>query len=78
MRRNTRKSRSKLLSICFSSSTSTTVTTLTSFELPSSHARVTTIKFTKQQLVSESVSELVTRVNNDGLGSDKNNHKMAL
>ena len=32
---------------------STTVTTSTSFELPSSHARVTSIKFTKQELVSE-------------------------
>ena len=46
----------KLLSTCFSSSTSTTVTTLTSFELPSSHARVTSIKCTKRQLVSELVS----------------------
>ena len=46
----------KLLSTCFSSSTSTTVTTSTSFELPSSHARVTLIKFTKQEWVSESVS----------------------
>ena len=41
---------------------STTVTTSTSFELPSSHARVKLIKFTKGQLVSESVSELLTRV----------------
>ena len=46
----------KLLSTCFSSSTSTTVTTLTSFKLPSSHVRVTLIKFTKQEWVSESVS----------------------
>ena len=50
----------KLLSACFSSSTSTTVTTSTSFELPSSHARVTSIKFTKQESVNESVSEWVT------------------
>ena len=50
----------KLLSIRFSSSTSTTVTTSTSFELPSSHARVTSIKFTKQESVNESVSEWVT------------------
>ena len=46
----------KLLSTCLSSPTSTTVTTSTSFELPSSHARVTLIKFTKQEWVSESVS----------------------
>ena len=37
-------------------SSSATVTTSTSFEVSSSHARVTSIKFTKQQLVSESVS----------------------
>ena len=42
----------KLLPTRSSSSTSTTVTTSTSFELPSSHATVTSIKFTKQQLVS--------------------------
>ena len=36
----------------FSSSTSATVTTSTSFELASSHARVTLIKFTKQESVS--------------------------
>ena len=46
----------KLLSTCFSSSTSTTVTTPISLELPSSHTRVTLIKFTKQEWVSESVS----------------------
>ena len=40
---------------CFSSST-----TSTSFELPSSHVRLTLIKFTKQELVSQSVSELAT------------------
>ena len=43
------------------SSTSTTVTTSTSFELPSSHARVTSIKFTKRQLVSQ----LLTSIAND-------------
>jgi len=50
-------------------SSSATVTTSTSFELASSHARVTSIKSTKQEWVSQSVSEwvseLVTRVNND-------------
>ena len=50
-------------------SSSATVTTSTSFELASSHARVTSIKSTKHygvsELVSQSVSELVTRVNND-------------
>ena len=50
----------KLLSTRFSSSPSTTVTTSTSFELPSSHARVTSIKFTKQEWVSQWVSESVT------------------
>ena len=43
----------KLLSTCLSSPTSTTVTTSTSFELPSPHARVTLIKFTKQEWVSD-------------------------
>ena len=42
----------KLLPTRSSSLTSATVTTSTSFELASSHARVTSIKFTKQQLVS--------------------------
>ena len=37
-------------------SSSATVTTSTSFELASSHARVTSIKFTKQESVSEWVS----------------------
>ena len=37
-------------------SSSATVTTSTSFELASSHARVTSREFTKQQLVSQSVS----------------------
>ena len=41
-------------------SSSATVTTSTSFELASSHARVTSIKFTKQQSVSELVSEWVS------------------
>ena len=40
-----------------SSSASAAVTTSTSFEMPSSHARVTSSKFTKRQLVSQ----LVTR-----------------
>ena len=41
--------------------------TSTSFELASSHARVTSIKFTKQEWVSEWVSQsvILTRVNND-------------
>ena len=47
----------KLLSTHFSSSTWATVTTSTSFELVSSHARATSIKFTKQQLVSQWVSD---------------------
>ena len=42
---------------CFSSSTSTKVTTSTSFELPSSHARVTSINLTKQESASQSVSQ---------------------
>ena len=46
----------KLLPTWSSASTWATVTTSTSFELASSHARVTSIKFTKQQLVSEWVS----------------------
>ena len=48
-----------------SSSTSATVTTPTSIELASSHARITSLKFTKQESVSQSVSELVTGVDND-------------
>ena len=47
----------KLLPTLSSASTSTTVTTSTSFEFPSSHTRVTSIKFTKRQSVSELVSE---------------------
>ena len=43
----------KLLPTWSSLSTSATVTTSTSFELASSHARVTSIKFTKRQWVSE-------------------------
>ena len=50
----------KLLSTRFSSSTSTPVTTSTSFELLSSHARVTSIKFTKREWVSEWVSQSVS------------------
>ena len=42
----------KLLPIQSSSSTLATVTISTSFELASSHARVTSIKFTKQESVS--------------------------
>ena len=70
----------KLLAIQSSSSTLATVTTSTSFELPSSNARVTSIKFTQRQLVSQSVSEsvsqLVTRVANALQWSDsiKNEH----
>ena len=47
------------------------MTTSTSFELASSHARATSIKFTKQQLVSEWVSywQAFPMI---GLGSDKN------
>ena len=47
----------KLLPTRLSSSTSATVTTSTSFELPSSHARVTSIKFTKRQLGREGVTD---------------------
>ena len=50
----------KLLKTRFSSSTSTTVITSTSFELPSSHARVTSIKFSKHEWVSQLVSQWVT------------------
>ena len=50
----------KLLPIQSSSSTLATVTISTSFELVSSHARVTSIKFTKQEWVSESGSESVS------------------
>ena len=46
----------KLLSTPFSESASATVTTLTSFELTSLHARVTSNKFTKQHGVMEWVS----------------------
>ena len=41
-------------------SSSATVTTSTSFELASSHARVTSIKFTKQEWVSQLVSQSVS------------------
>ena len=62
----------KLSSTRFSASTSATVTTSTSFELASSHARVTSFKSTKQQWMSG----LVTRMANDWLGSDKKLHKI--
>ena len=41
-------------------SSSATVTTSTSFELASSHTRVTSLKFTKQESVSQSVSQAVS------------------
>ena len=47
----------KLLPTCSSASTSAIVTTSTSLDLASSHARVTSIKFTKRQSVSESVTD---------------------
>ena len=47
----------KLLSARLSSSTWETVKTSTSFELLSSHVRVTSIKFTKQEWVSELVTD---------------------
>ena len=47
-------------------SSSAIVTTSKSFELASSNARVTSIKFTKQELVSEWALPMI------GLGSDKN------
>ena len=50
----------KLLPTRSSSSTSATVTTSISFELASSHARVTSIKFTKRYGVNEWVSEWVS------------------
>ena len=50
----------KLLPTWSSLSTSATVTTSTSFELASSHARVTSIKFTKREWVSQWVSESVS------------------
>ena len=67
----------KLLPTRSSSSILATVTSSTSFELPSSHARVTSIKFTKQQLGSESVSEWQA-FPMIGLGSDKNNLRLIL
>ena len=48
-----------------SSSTSATETTSTSFELSTSHTRVTSIKSTKREWVSVLFSELLTRVAND-------------
>jgi len=50
----------KLLPTWSSASTWAKVTTSTSFELASSHARATSIKFTKQELVSEWVSQSVS------------------
>ena len=50
----------KLSSTRFWASTSATVTTSTSSELASSQVRVTSIKFTKQEWVSQSVSQLVS------------------
>ena len=63
----------KLLPIQSSSSTLATVTISTSFELVSSHARVTSIKFTKRQWVSEWVShwQALPMI---GLGSDNKPH----
>ena len=55
----------KLLPIQSSSSTLATVTISTSFELVSSHARVTSIKFTKQQLGSQWVTDKGKHLNND-------------
>ena len=51
----------KLLPTWSSASTSATVATSTSFELASSHAKVTSIKFTKQEWVSELVSQGVNQ-----------------
>ena len=63
----------KLLPTQSSSSTSATETTSTSFELASSHARVTSIKFTKREWVSEvSYWQGKTKI---GLGTDKNKWK---
>ena len=65
----------KLLPTWSSASTSATITTSTSFELASSHARVTSIKFTKREWVSQWVSQWVSywqALPMIGLGSDKN------
>ena len=59
----------KLLPTQSSSSTLATATTLTSFELASSHTRVILIKFTKQEWVSEWVREGVTDKHNQWLDS---------
>ena len=70
----------KLLPTWSSLSTSATVTTSTSFELASSHARATSIKFTKQQSVSQWVSQWVSywqAFPMIGLGSDKNGNLSA-
>ena len=55
----------KLLPTQYSSLTSATVTSSTSLELASSHARVTSIKSSKQEWVSQSVSQLLTGIAND-------------
>ena len=59
-----------LTSVKSSSLTWATVTTSTSFEEASSHARVTSLKFTKRQWVSQSLShwQALPMI---GLGSDK-------
>ena len=54
----------KLLPTRSSSSTSATVTTSISFELASAHTRITSIKFTKRQSVSQWVSEWVSDKHN--------------
>ena len=53
-----------MLSTCFWLSTWATVTISTIFELSSSHARASPIKFTKQEWVSQSVRESVTDKHN--------------
>ena len=72
---NLQQSLNKLLPTWSSSSTSATVTTLTSFELASSKARVTSIKFNKDHGVSQSVGyrQGLPMIR---LGSDKNTHLM--
>ena len=66
----------KLLPTWSSASTWATVTTSTSFEFASSHLRVTAIKFTKQQLVSQLVSEWV--IDKHSQWSDSGPIKMGL
>ena len=57
----------KLLPTRSSSSTSATIKTSTSFELASSKARVTSIKFTKRESVSQLVSDKSKQWSNSGL-----------